>query len=162
MAKLRASRGLVLGLLAADLTAACAREETIPPSRIPKPVMDALLGRFPGARIEKASRAVEAGRVIYDIEFRQDGRRCEADIKENGEYLNYEIAIGLEQLPEAVRARLEQNYPGASVKEIMEETQLSGGEERVSAYEVLLVTPPGREIEVRFSPAGAILEAGRP
>ncbi|GIW52789.1 MAG: hypothetical protein KatS3mg081_2144 [Gemmatimonadales bacterium] len=161
MAKLRASRGLVLGLLAAGLTAACAMEETIPASRIPKPVMDALLGRFPGARIEKASRAVEAGRVVYDIEFRQDGRKCEADIKENGEYLNYEIAIGFEQLPEAVRSRLEQSYPGASVKQIMEEIQLAGGEEQISAYEILVVTASAREVEVRFSPDGKILEVGR-
>src|SRR5262245_8555766 len=67
-----------------------ALEEPVPPDKIPKAVMDALLSKFPKAKIDKCAKAKEFGTIVYDIEFKQEGRKCEADIKENGTYVNYE------------------------------------------------------------------------
>ena len=66
--------------------------------KIPKPVMDALKAKFPKAEIHKWTKEKEGDDVVYDIEFKQDGRACEADIKEDGTYINYEKAIAAKDL----------------------------------------------------------------
>jgi hypothetical protein len=134
------------------------QEEVVPPNRIPKTVMDALHARFPRARIDKSTRANEENEVVYDLEFTEDGRKCEADIRENGTYINYEKAIPASDLPTAVRAAIDRRYPNATLNEVMEETEVSGKVERLSAYEVVLVTAGRKEVEVRVSPDGKILE----
>lgn len=135
-----------------------AQEEAVSEARIPKAVMGALLARFPKARIDKCTRAKEGSDIVYDIEFKQEGRKCEADIKENGVYINYEKAIGAADLPGAVRDAIKKRYPKATLKEIMEETEVDGKNEKLSAYEVVLATAGQNDVEVRLSPDGKILE----
>jgi hypothetical protein len=135
-----------------------AQEETVPQDKIPKAVMDALLSKFPKAKIDKCTKAKEGNDIVYDIEFKQEGRKCEADIKENGVYINYEKAIEAKDLPKSVRDAIEKKYPKATMKEIMQETEVKGKEEKLSAYEVVLTTAEKKEVEVRVSPEGKILE----
>ena len=132
--------------------------QVVPQDKIPKAVMDALLGRFPKARIDKCTKAKEGDDIVHDIEFKQDGRKCEADIKENGTFINYEKAIEAEDLPRAGRSAIEKRYPKAILKEIMEETEVKGKDEKLSAYEVVLVTADKKDVELRLSPEGKILE----
>jgi hypothetical protein len=44
------------------------------------------------------------------------------------------------------------------LKEVMEETEVMGKSEKLSAYEVVLDTADKKEVEVRLSPDGKILE----
>jgi Putative beta-lactamase-inhibitor-like, PepSY-like len=153
---------VILGVLALFLfigtSKVSAQEEAVPQDKIPKAVMDALLAKFPNARIEKCTRAKEGADIIYDIEFQQDGRKCEADIKENGIYINYEKAIEAVGLPKAVSEAIKKRYPNSALKEIMEETEVRGKKEKLSAYELVLETADHKEVEVRLSPNGKILE----
>lgn len=135
-----------------------AQEEAVPQDKIPKAVMDALRSKFPQAKIDKCTKAKEGDDVVYDIEFKQEGRKCEADIKENGTYINYEKAIEAKDLPKAVAEAIAKRYPKSTMKEIMEETEVKGKEEKLSAYEVVLVTADNKNVEVRVSPDGKILE----
>jgi Putative beta-lactamase-inhibitor-like, PepSY-like len=135
-----------------------AQEEVVPQDKIPMAVMTALLSKFPKAKIDKCTRAKEGDDIVYDIEFKQDGRKGEADIKENGIYINYELAIEAKDLPKVVRDAVEKKYPKATLKEIMEEKEIHGKEEKLSAYEIVLVTADKKELEVRLSPEGKILE----
>ncbi len=135
-----------------------AQEEAVSQDKIPKAVMDALLSRFPQARIDSCTRAKEGDDVVYDIEFKQEGRKYEADISEKGTCINYERAIAAEDLPKPVRDTIENRYPRATLKEVMEETEVKGKAEKLSAYEVVLVTAGRKDVEVRLSPGGKILE----
>jgi hypothetical protein len=135
-----------------------AKEEPVPVDKIPKAVMDALLEKFPKAKIDKCTRAKEGDDIVYDIEFTQEGRKCEADITEKGTYINYEKAIGANDLPRAVRVAIEKRYPKATLTEVMEETEVKGQSEKLSAYEVVLTTSDQKDVEVRLSPSGRILE----
>jgi Putative beta-lactamase-inhibitor-like, PepSY-like len=150
----------VIGALALLLTTAHVRtqEEAVPAGKIPKAVMNALLARFPKAMIDHVTKAKEADDVVYDIEFTQEGRKCEADITEKGVYINYEKAIAARELPKSVRDAVERRYPKGTLKEVMEETEVKGKNERLSAYEIVLVTADRNEVEVRVSPDGTILE----
>jgi hypothetical protein len=147
----------LLFVLAAASTLS-AQEKAITPDQIPKPVMAALLAKFPKASIDKCTKAREFFTVVYDIEFNQEGRKFEADIKENGTYINYEKSIQASELPKAVTDAVTKKYPNSVMKEIMEETEVKGKVEKLSAYEVVLQLADGREAEVRVSPAGKILE----
>jgi Putative beta-lactamase-inhibitor-like, PepSY-like len=135
-----------------------AHEEAVPPDKIPKAVMDALLAKFPKAKIDKCTKAKDGDSVVYDIEFKQEGRKCEADIRENGTYINYEKAIEEKNLPKVVRDAIDKRYPKATLKEIMEETEVMGKNEKLAAYEVVLVTADKKDVEVRVSVDGKILE----
>ena len=135
-----------------------AQEEAVSLDKIPKAVMDALLAKFPKAKIDKCTRAKEGEDMVYDIELTQGRRKCEADIKENGTYINYEKAIQAKALPKAVRGAIEKRYPKATLKEIMAETEVKGKEEKLTAYEVVLVTSDNKNVEVKVSTDGKILE----
>ena len=135
-----------------------AQEEVVPQDKIPKAVMNALLAKFPKAKIDKCTKAKEGDDIVYDIEFKQEGRKCEADIKENGTYINYEQAIEAKDLPKVVKDAIDKKYPKATWKDIMEEKEVHGKDEKLSAYEVVLVTADKKEVEVRVSPEGKILE----
>jgi hypothetical protein len=148
---------IVVVMLVVSLSA-YGQEQAVAPSQIPKAVMSALHARFPQARITKSVKEKEGGQLIYDLEFTQQGRKCEADIAEDGTYINYEKAIEEKDLPRAVRDAVEKRYPKALLKEIMEETAVKGKEEKLSAFEVVLLTASKRSVEVTLSPDGKILE----
>jgi len=134
------------------------QEEAVSPDKIPQVVLDALKSKFPQAKIDKCTKAKEGDDVVYDIEFKQEARKCEADIKENGTYINYEKAIAEKDLPKACREAIEKKYPKATLGDVMEETEVMGKTEKLSAYEVMLTTADKKEVEVRLSPDGKILE----
>src|SRR5262245_2978121 len=125
---------------------ALAQEEVVPLDKIPNTVMKALLAKFPKAKIDKCTKAKEGDDIVYDIEFKQEGRKCEADIKENGVYINYEQAIEAKDLPKVVREAIDKKYAKATLKEIMEEKEVKGKVEAISAYEVVLLTTDNSEV----------------
>lgn len=126
--------------------------------RIPKVVMDALKARFPEAEIQKWAREKEGDILVYDIEFKQQDRKFEADIKEDGTIHNWEKEIAAEDLPEAVMKAVETKYPESTIQEIMEITAVTEGKEALEAYEVVLETADNKEVEVAVAPDGEILE----
>lgn len=155
--------GLVVAALAVFLVAGSDargqdKEDKLDLDKIPKAVMDALKAKFPKAEIHKWTKAKEGDDIIYDIEFKQEGRKCEADIKENGTYINYEKEIAAKDLPKAVSDAIRKRYPRAILKEVLEETEVKGKDEKLSAYEVVLVTADKKDVELRLSPEGKILE----
>jgi hypothetical protein len=145
-------------LLLIGAVTAWSQEEAVPLDKIPKAVMDSLLSKFPKAKIDKCHKAKEGNDVVYDIEFKQEGRKCEADITEAGAYINYEKAIEGKDLPQKVRDGIEQKYPKATLTEIMEETEVKGKGEKLVAYEVVLVTADKKDVEVKVDLDGKILE----
>lgn len=159
-------RGLVAGLCAAVLTglflaqpAVCAQEQNkLNLDQIPKKVMDALKAKFPLAEIDKWTKEKEGGIVIYDFEFKQKGRKFEADIKEDGTIYNWEKAIAAQDLPEAVLKAVEARYPKSSLKEIMQITVVNDGKEALEGYEVVLETAAKEDVEVTVAPDGKFLE----
>src|SRR5262245_30433243 len=126
--------------------------------KIPKAVMDALKAKFPKAEIHKWTKEKEGDDVVYDIEFKQEGRKCEADIKETGREINYEREIAAKDLPEPVRKTLDKKYPKATLKEVMEITEVKGKDEKLEGYEIVLETADKKEQEITIAPDGKILE----
>ena len=126
--------------------------------KVPKTVMDSLKGKFPKAEIQKWTKEKEGGLVVYDIEFKQDGRKFEADIKEDGTIHNWEKAIAAKDLPDAVRKAVDTKYPKSKLEEIMEITAVTDGKDALEGYEIVLETADKNEVEVMVAPDGKILE----
>ena len=161
MRRFASSVGILAIVVVGGTGSAQAQEKPVPLDRIPTEIVDALLSRFPNARIDKCTRTSEGGAIVYDIELHQkNGRRAEADIKEGGVYVNYEQEIDASDLPRAVRDAIDKKYPKSILKENMQETEVKGKSERLSAYEIVLETAGHKRVEVRVSPEGKILEEG--
>jgi hypothetical protein len=150
---------VVLGgfLLAMPISSAQDRNK-LDLSKIPGNVMEALKARFPKAEIHKWTKEKEGGGTIYDIEFKQENRKFEADIKEDGTIHNWEKAIATTDLPAAVRVSIDKKYAKASIKEIMVITAVKDGEDELEGYEIVLETAGKKEVEVTVSPDGKVLE----
>jgi hypothetical protein len=126
--------------------------------QIPATVMEGLKAKFPQAEIHKWTQEKEGEIVIYDFEFTQEGQKFEADIKEDGSIYNWEKAIVAADLPEAVTKAVMEKYPGASMKEVMEITAVTEGQEELEGYEVVLETAEMTSVEVMVTPEGEITE----
>jgi len=147
---------VLAGFLLAMPTAGTQKKPNL--DKIPKQVMDALKAKFPKAEIDKWSKEKEDGMVIYDFEFKQEGQKFEADIKEDGTIHNWEREISVKDLPEIVRKAVEAKYPQSVIKEIMAITEVTDGKEELEGYEIILETARKKEIEVTVAPDGKFLE----
>ena len=115
-------------------------------SKVPAPVMASVNTRFPGANIDSVEKETENGAVVYDIELKQQGRKYEMDIKEDGTVM--EIEKEIKAPPAAVSRAIQSKYPGATIKEVMEKNTVKGKQETPDSYEVTITTADGKSKEV--------------
>jgi len=134
------------------------KAEKIALDKVPQPIMKAVTTRFPGAKLRSVEKEIEDGKVVFDVELTQEGRKYEMDIKEDGTILQIEKEVAAKNLPQAVTKTLEGRYPKATLKEIMEVSKVEGKQETPVAYEVVLVTAAGMNLEVEISLAGKFLK----
>lgn len=130
------------------------------PDTIPRAVANALDTRFPGAAIDRWYREEENGEFIYDCEFRQDGRKREADVMADGTILNWEEAVSAADVPDDVLDVAKSRYPGAMISAIMRVTEVRDGEDVLRGFEVGLETADGKFAEMTIAPDGTPLEEG--
>jgi hypothetical protein len=126
--------------------------------KIPQVVIGTLKAKFPDAEIHKWTKEKEGDIVVYDIEFKQQEQKFEADIKEDGTIHNWEKAIALMDLPEAVKKAAEEKYPNSTYKEIMQITAVKDGQDVLEGYEIVFETAEKKGVEVTVAPNGEILE----
>jgi len=122
--------------------------QKLDPSGVPPQVRSAMESRFPGAQMSSVEREKEHGDVVYDYELRQDGRKYEMDIKEDGTVLEVEKQLMGTDVPDAVARAVRDKYPNATVKEVMEVDKVSGGRETPHHYEVTLSGAKAKEVNV--------------
>src|SRR5262245_62003135 len=152
--------GVVAVVLTGTVLAAGFRADDKPKDldKIPKAVMDGLKAKFPKPEITKWTKETENGKVVYDIEFKQDGRKAEADIAEDGTIQNFEKEFDAKDLPRAVTAAVEKKYPKSKMKEVMEITEIKDRKEVHGGFEIVLETADKKSVEVTVSRDGKILE----
>lgn len=127
-------------------------------AHIPANVLNALTTKFPDAKIDKSSKEKEDGQDVYDIEFRQGGKKFEADIFADGTFHNWEQQITASDLPQPVVQTVARHFPKAAMKEIMAVTGVTGGVERLEGYEIVIQRAHKKDVEMTIGPDGKILE----
>ena len=149
---------LVLGLA----SAAAAQDEKVPADKLPQKVTATLKARFPGATITTATKTVENGEVIYDVEMTRAGRKHEMDLREDGSIVNFENEIAIKELPRAVRDAVAARYPKCTFKEAMQVMVIKDGKDTVDEYKVIIVTADKKDLELTVSTDGTIKEGDAP
>jgi hypothetical protein len=145
-------------VLALPSAVASQRREGLNLDKIPTKILEGLKAKFPDAEIYKWTKEQEGDIVVYDFEFKHQGQKFEADIKEDGTFHNWEKAVTYESLPDAVKKTVEQKYPNATIKEVMEITAVKNGKDELEGYEVVLEIGDRKGIEITLAPDGKILE----
>jgi hypothetical protein len=138
----------LLGLLVTAV-AARADEEKIPAEKLPSAVKKAVKKKFPEARIHGASKEVEDGETIYEVELKVEGRSVDMALSAEGRILEIEKEVPADKLPGAVKKRLAARYPGAKIEKAEEVTK---GEDGPVRYEVLIKS------EVVFTAKGKVVK----
>jgi hypothetical protein len=139
--------------------AACAVEdkaEKLAPDKLPAKISEAIKGRFPSGEVTSAERETEDGKVVYDIELKQDGRKYEMDIQEDGTIIEIEKEVEVSKLPEAGTKAIAAKYPGSTIKEAMEVNKVEGKKETPTHYELTIETAAKKSEEVLLNLDGTI------
>jgi uncharacterized membrane protein YkoI len=144
---------LSLTLTLATALPAAAGEQKVPLEKLPKAVKAAFAKHFPGATADKASSEKENGKTVYEIAFTFKGAKTDATFEGDGTLVDVEKEVAAKDLPRRVAAALEAKYPKATYKKAEE---ISKGDGKPTAYEVLLVTAGGTKLEVKLDPSGKI------
>lgn len=127
------------------------KAKKVPLDKAPKAVRDAIFGRFPGAEVSSLEKETENGKVVYDVELKQKGRKYEMDIQEDGTIVEIEKEIPLKDVPAAVLQTVKGKFPKAVIKEVMEVNKVKGKKETPDHYEVTIQTADKKSHEVVVS-----------
>jgi hypothetical protein len=127
-----------------------ADEEKIPVDKLPAGVRKAVKSKFPKAEIENASKEVDDGETIYEVELEIKDRSVDVTLKADGTILEIEREIPFDEVPKAVKKALAARYPKAKIEKVEEVTKGENGQVR---YEVAITT------EVVLTAKGKIVKA---
>jgi uncharacterized membrane protein YkoI len=144
-------------LLALSVVALAAdKAEKLDPGKLPEKISAAINGRFPGAQVTSAEKENEGGKVVFDIELKQGGKKYEMDLQEDGTIIEVEKEIELGKLPAAGVKAIEAKYPKSTIKEIMEVNKVEGKKETPINYEVTIETADKKSEEILLNLDGTI------
>jgi len=143
-----------LGLIALPVAAAekAAKEEKISIGEVPEAAQKTILHEAAGNKVREIEKETENGRTVYEAEWRVDGKEVEVKVAPDGKLLERETEIALKDLPGPARETVLKEAAGAKVTEV--EKVVAG--DRVT-YEAEWKAD-GKEIEIRVSPAGKVLQ----
>ncbi len=118
------------------------KKEEIPPK-----VKSAFVAKFPKA--QKVKWSMEEAKE-WEAEFMLSGKATSASFDLSGEWLETETEIKNSELPEAIKASIEKQYPGAKMGEtaLIETPDFSG-------YEIALKVK-GKNVEVHATKEGKL------
>jgi uncharacterized membrane protein YkoI len=92
------------------------KEEKLKISQLPAPVAETIKTSCPGCSIDKATREVENGVTVYDIEFKRG--RGEIAIAGDGSVIDRETAIALKDVPAPALDAIRKGASGARIKQV--------------------------------------------
>ncbi len=153
-----AGTALVLLILAA---ASPARGETVPLHTVPKPVLDAVMARFKGARIARAEKDRVGGGFVYEVTIKHQGQSIDATLTPEGTMLLIKKEIAAADLPPPVAKAVADAYPTATLQVVEAVIRVQGRHETLVSYEVNLVTAQRKLVEMRMSADGKLLGGER-
>jgi uncharacterized membrane protein YkoI len=145
---------VVCGLFALSVPAQ-AGEEKLSLDKVPKAVMDTVKAKYPDAKLNKAATEKEEGKTVYEISLTYDKHNYDVTLTPEGKIIDVEKEITAKELPKVISKSLRKKYPKATYKRVEE---LSKGDDKVSGYEVLLVTTDKKTFEVELDAKGKIIK----
>ena len=140
----------------AVLAGPCLAQEKIEADKLPQKVKDSLKARFPGYMVTQATKELENGEVVYDVEMTVNGKKHEMDCKEDGTIVDIQIEIDPKNLPAAAANAIKAKYPGSTIKEVGEILVVKDKKETRDHFEVIIETADKKEMELTVKLDGTI------
>ena len=146
-----------LAIVAAGSLAGCAstqsgntqKEQDVTLAQMSEPARATANKEIAGGQVDKITKEIERGKIVYDVEATVGGKHMEYLIADaDGELLGTEVPIEFSQLPEAVRAAAEKHFGTFTVLTVMK-----GVEYGETHYEIEGLKN-GKTVEVTFDSAG--------
>ena len=106
-----------------------------------------------GEGIEKITHEKEEGKNFYKVEYKKDGRKFELEVDKDGEVLEAEEIVTMEDLTPAVKETVKTESAGAEIKELA----LLETEEGKILYEIEF-EKDGKEHKIKIAEDGTVLE----
>ena len=144
----------VLGV-AALASVAGAQEKEIRLRDAPIAVIQNVTARVPNAKVSGVSTETEGGKQTYEVSLKERGRNIDVTATPDGVVTLIEKEITARELPAAVTRLLREKYPKASYKIVESVTNVSGSQETLAFYEVLLVDARKQRLEVQVAADGS-------
>jgi hypothetical protein len=152
----RPSLSIALLFIASSASAQEQPERPVATKDVPLVVMDAVHARFPNARVAGVAReTTEEGKDVYEVTLKERGRNIDVTTTLAGQLSVIEKEIARSELPAGVTKLLREKYPRATYKIVEKVTNVSGKNETLAFYELLIVDAKKRRIEVQVSPDGS-------
>ena len=126
--------------------------------KVPANIMSAIKARFPDPQIRSVEKEDENGKVIWDVELTQKGRKYEMDIKDDATIVEVEKEVAVKDFPAACAKAVAAKFPNAKIKEIMEVNKVKGKEETPDHYEVTIETADKKSQEIEVSLDGKTIK----
>jgi hypothetical protein len=132
-------------------------------SDVPKPVLDSVARKYPGAKQLRYERETEEGKTIYEIQVLAGGHKIDVDVTPDGRIVEEEEEIDFAAAPEAVKKSLvaSPKYGKWSVKRAEKITHA----DRPTTPDYELLVARGKDLaELVFAADGKLLktEAKKP
>ncbi|HSE18838.1 MAG TPA: PepSY-like domain-containing protein [Pyrinomonadaceae bacterium] len=93
-----------------------AKEQKVKIAQLPTAVAEAIKTNCSGCTIDKATREIENGVTVYDIEFKRG--HGEIAIAEDGSVIDRETVVPLNDVPAAALAAIRTGASGAKIKQV--------------------------------------------
>jgi uncharacterized membrane protein YkoI len=139
------------------------KEEKLKTSQLPAAVVQAIKTNCTGCAIDKATREIENGVTVYDIEFK--GGQGEIAIAEDGSVIDRETVVTQKDVPAAALDAIQKAASGGKIKQIakgeiraeLKDGQITKLGSPRYVYEAELVK--GNQMaEIEVSPEGQVIE----
>ena len=124
--------------------------------KIPTAVIDVLKRRFPEVAIEKCTTQKQGDFVVYELEFKHDGRVVKSEIAEDGKFHRWSNTVEAKALPKAGIMAMERRYPKSSLQKISKVAKVADGKDAGESYEVVLLAADKKERQLVLSLYGRI------
>jgi hypothetical protein len=132
-----------------------ADEEKVPLDKLPKEVKDVVKKKFPEAELVGAAQEKdEAGKTVYELTLKNKKLNIDVTVTPEGKIMLVEKEIEAKDLPKAVASALEAKFPKATIKRAEELSK----DDKVTAYEFVIVTTDKKTLEVEFAPDGKFVK----
>ncbi len=119
---------------------------------VPEAAQAAIQSQTSGGTIEKITCEKEDGEHFYKVTYMKGNREFELEVDDNGEVMEMEEIMAMEDLPPAVQEIVKTESAGGKIKELALET-----EDGKTFYE-FEYEKDGKEHEVKIAEDGTILE----
>ncbi|MGA8852871.1 MAG: PepSY-like domain-containing protein [Christiangramia sp.] len=144
---------IVAGLLTVGLVSCQEKKNDNKKGEVPEAVRSAFQKKYPG---ENDPDWEEDDHGYWESHFKQDGEKYRADFNADGSWVETENSIKKENLPEAIKRKIEEEYSDREITEVEHVDNAKEGE----FYDVEF-KQKGKNMDIEFREDGTILKIER-